>query len=106
MATPMQSTAFSDLLDPRFTRIFNEEKDQVPSMIGDRFLFANLRPGRTILGQLGTDLTTLDASATLSGETNAILTVELILLDLAGEGTTNSYGLIHFGDHLMLSSAP
>lgn len=74
--------------------------------IGDRFLFANLRPGRTILGQLGTDLTTLDASATLSGETNAILTVELILLDLAGEGTTNSYGLIHFGDHLMLSSAP
>ena len=35
MATPMQSTAFPDVLDPRFTRIFNEEKDQVPSMIGD-----------------------------------------------------------------------
>jgi phage major head subunit gpT-like protein len=31
----MQSTAFPDVLDPRFTRIFNEEKDQVPSMIGD-----------------------------------------------------------------------
>ena len=35
MATPMVSTNFGDLLDPRFTRIFHEEKDQVPSMIGD-----------------------------------------------------------------------
>lgn len=35
MATPMQSTSFGDLLDPRFTRIFHEEKDQVPSMIGN-----------------------------------------------------------------------
>jgi hypothetical protein len=74
--------------------------------VGDQFLYANVHPTRSILGQLGTDLTTLDATAALSGETNAILTVELILNDLAGEGTINSYGLIHFGDHLMLSSAP
>src|SRR3990167_8127400 len=41
----------------------------VDIVIGGRFLFANLRPGRTVLGQLGTDLTNIDASATLSGET-------------------------------------
>jgi len=35
MATPMQSTAFADLLDPRFQRIFHEEKNQIPSMIGE-----------------------------------------------------------------------
>lgn len=35
MATPMLSTSFGDLLDPRFTKIFHEEKDQVPSMIGE-----------------------------------------------------------------------
>src|SRR3990167_10304209 len=34
MATPMQQANFGDLLDPRFTRIFNEEKDQIASMIG------------------------------------------------------------------------
>lgn len=35
MATPMLQTSFGDLLDPRFQKIFHEEKDQVPSMIGD-----------------------------------------------------------------------
>jgi len=78
----------------------------VDIVIGDRFLFANLRPGRTVLGQLGTDLTNIDASATLSGETTYMSTVELILNDLAGEGTINSYALIHFGDHALLSMAP
>lgn len=34
MATPHTSTNFSDLLDPRFQKIFHEEKPQVPSMIG------------------------------------------------------------------------
>jgi phage major head subunit gpT-like protein len=35
MPTPMQEQQFGDLLDPRFQRIFHEEKDAVPSMIGD-----------------------------------------------------------------------
>ena len=34
MATPHVSTAFGDLLDPRFQRIFHEEKPAIPSMIG------------------------------------------------------------------------
>jgi phage major head subunit gpT-like protein len=37
MATPMTSGQFGDLLDPRFTKIFYEEKDQIPSMLGDIF---------------------------------------------------------------------
>ena len=74
--------------------------------IGDRFLYANVNSSRTILGQLGTDLTTLDATATLSGETNAIYTVEMILNDAANDGNISSYALIFFGDHAMLSMAP
>ncbi len=74
--------------------------------IGDRFLFTSLRPGRTILAQFGTDLTTLDTSATLSGETNYVSTVELILNDAAADGNLNSYAVIHFGDHALLSMAP
>lgn len=34
MATPHVSGNFGDLLDPRFQKIFHEEKPQVPSMIG------------------------------------------------------------------------
>ena len=34
MATPHTSANFGDLLDPRFQKIFNEEKPQIPSMIG------------------------------------------------------------------------
>ena len=34
MATPHVSTNFGDLLDPRFTKIFHEEKPAIPSMIG------------------------------------------------------------------------
>jgi len=75
-------------------------------VIGDRFLFCPYRPGRTILAQFGTDLTNLDASATLSGETNYVSTIELILNDAAADGNLNSYAVIHFGDHALLSMAP
>ena len=74
--------------------------------IGDRFLFTPYRPGRTILAQLGTDLTNLDASATLSGETTYVSTIELILNDAASDGNLNSCAVIHFGDHALLSMAP
>ena len=34
MATPHVSANFGDLLDPRFQKIFSEEKPQIPSMVG------------------------------------------------------------------------
>src|SRR3990167_6269028 len=34
MPTPHVSANFGDLLDPRFQKIFHEEKPQIPSMIG------------------------------------------------------------------------
>lgn len=37
MATPLSSESFSDLLDPRFQRIFNGEYDQLPDMIPTLF---------------------------------------------------------------------
>ena len=37
MATPHVSLNFGDLLDPRFQKIFNEEKPAIPSMIGTIF---------------------------------------------------------------------
>lgn len=71
--------------------------------IGDRFLFANLRPLRSILAQFGTDMTTIDASAALSGDAT-VITVEMILNDAAGNGALESYGLIQFCDHLLNGS--
>lgn len=37
MSTPMVSGSFGDLLDPRFQKIFHEEKDQLPSMLGEMY---------------------------------------------------------------------
>lgn len=37
MATPMTSESFPDLLDPRFQKIFHEEKPQIPSMLSQIF---------------------------------------------------------------------
>ena len=37
MPTPHSSENFADLLDPRFQKIFHEEKPQIPSMIGQIF---------------------------------------------------------------------
>lgn len=39
MATPHVSTAFGDLLDPRFQEIFYETYPQLPSMLGELFTF-------------------------------------------------------------------
>ena len=73
--------------------------------VGDRFLYANINSSRTILAQFGTDMTTLDATATLSGDAT-VYTVEMILNDAAADGNIASYGLIHFSDHILLSMAP
>jgi hypothetical protein len=67
--------------------------------VGDQFLFANVHPTRSILAQFGTDMTNLDSTATLSSDAT-VITVEMILNDLAGNGTTDSYALIQFADSL------
>src|SRR3990167_3077639 len=68
--------------------------------VGDRFLYTNLHPLHGILAQFGTDMTTIDATVALSGDAT-VITIELILNDAAGDGTTNSYALIQFADHLL-----
>ena len=67
--------------------------------VGDQFLFANVHPTRSILAQFTTDMTEVDAAPTLSSDAT-VITVEMILNDLAGEGTTRSYALIQFADSL------
>ena len=67
--------------------------------VGDRFLYANVHPTRSILAQFGTDMTTIDATAALSSDAT-VITVEMLLNDLAGEGTTQSYAYIQFADSL------
>lgn len=73
--------------------------------VGDQFLYCNLHPLHTTLAQFGTDMTTVDATVVLSSDATAS-TIELILNDSAGSGTTESYALIMFGDHHLLSMAP
>jgi len=67
--------------------------------VGDQFLYANVHPTRSILAQFGTDMTTIDATATLSSDAT-VITVKMLLNDLAGEGTTQSYAYIQFADSL------
>ena len=68
--------------------------------IGDRFLYANVHPLHTITALCGTDMTNLDATVANSGDAT-VITIEMILNDFAGDGTTNSYALIQFADHLL-----
>ena len=67
--------------------------------VGDQFLFANVHPTRSILAQFTTNMTELDVSAALSNDAT-VITVEMILNDIAGRGTTESYALIQFADSL------
>ena len=67
--------------------------------VGDQFLFANVHPTRSILAQFTTDMTELDATVLLSSDAT-VITVEMLLNDLAGNGTTQSYAFIQFADSL------
>ena len=67
--------------------------------VGDTFLFANVHPAHSLLAQFGTDMTGLDATALLSSDAT-VVTIEMILNDLAGNGTTESYALIQFADSI------
>ena len=67
--------------------------------VGDTFLHANVHPTRSILAQFTTDMRELDAIVALSSDAT-VVTVEMILNDIAGNGTTESYALIQFADSL------
>lgn len=68
--------------------------------VGDTFLFAGIHPLHTITAQFGTDMTNIDATVAIAGDAT-VITVEMILNDLAGSGTTESYALIQFADSLL-----
>ena len=67
--------------------------------VGDEFLLAPIHPTRTLLAQFTTNCTEVDASAAVAGDATVVVT-EMILNDKANNGTTNSYALIQFPDHL------
>lgn len=63
--------------------------------VGDTFLRIPTHPLASIVAQLTTNLTEVDASAAISGDASFIM--------ISGEynGTTDSYGHFIFGDHLL-----
>lgn len=68
--------------------------------VGDQFLFAPISPLSTIVVQLTTNTTEVDATAAIATDCEMI-TIEMILTDLAGNGLTESYALLQFADHLL-----
>jgi len=68
--------------------------------VGDQFLYAGVSPLSTITAQLTTNCTEVDATVAISGDAT-IVVVEMVLNDIANEGTTKSYALIQFVDHLL-----
>jgi hypothetical protein len=68
--------------------------------VGDEFLYASVSPLSTIVAQLTTNLTEIDATAAVSGDAT-IIVVEMILNDKSANGNINSYALIQFADHLL-----
>jgi hypothetical protein len=69
------------------------------SAVGDQYLLAPIHPTRSIVAQLTTNCTEVDASAAISGDGTSVVT-EMLLNDLAGEGTRTSYAFIQFADSL------
>ena len=67
--------------------------------VGDQFLLAPIHPTRSITAQLTTNCTEVDASAAISGDATIVVT-EMLLNDLAGDGTRTSYAFIQFCDSL------
>lgn len=67
--------------------------------VGDNFLRAPLYPTRTETLQLTTNCTQCDASIAV-GTGGTWVVVELVLLDIGGEGRTNSYALAMLQDHI------
>lgn len=71
----------------------------VDDAVGDQYLHAPIYPTRSIVAQLTTNCTEIDATAAISGDATLVV-AEMILNDMAGNGTTQSYALIQFCDSL------
>ena len=69
------------------------------TVVGDTFLVAPIYPTRSIIAQLTTNCTEIDATAAISGDAENIV-VEMLLNDIAGSGLTQSYAYIQFADNL------
>ena len=67
------------------------------AVINDEFLCIGMTPTQTVALTLTSDLTGIDASLAPTGA--AYNVIETLLLDKAGNGRTNSYAFIAFGDH-------
>ena len=67
--------------------------------VGDQYLYAPIYPTRSIVAQLTTNCTEIDASAEISGDATLVVT-EMLLNDISGNGTTASYAFIQFCDSL------
>lgn len=68
--------------------------------VGDQFLFAPVSPLSTIVAQMTTNSTEIDATAAISTDCELIV-IEMICNDISGNGTTESYALVEFADHLL-----
>lgn len=67
--------------------------------VGDTYLLAPIYPTRSIVAQLTTNCTEIDATAAIATDCEMIV-AEMILNDIAGNGTTQSYAMIQFADSL------
>ena len=67
--------------------------------VGDQYLVAPIYPTRSIVAQLTTNNTEIDATAAIATDVEAIV-VEMLLNDISGEGITQSYAYIQFADNL------
>ena len=68
-------------------------------VVGDQYLHAPIYPTRSIVAELTTNCTEIDATVAISGDSTLVV-VEMILNDMAAQGTTQSYALIQFCDSL------
>ena len=69
------------------------------TVVGDVFLRAPVHPMTTVVAQLCTELTEIDATAAVSGA--SFLVIAMLHQDLAGDGRNKSYVLGVFGDHFL-----
>lgn len=69
------------------------------SAVGDQYLLAPIHPTRTLLAQLTTNCTEIDASAAIANDATVVC-VDMNLGDAASDGLIASYAYIQFADHL------
>lgn len=67
--------------------------------VGDQFLYAPIYPTRSIVAQMTTNSTEIDATAAIATDCEMIV-VEMLLGDIGGNGLTQSYAFVQFADNL------